>query len=237
MITQRQERILKSIVQEYIKNAQPVSSEFLQKKCDFEISPATIRIEMQKLTEKGFLFQPHTSAGRVPTDKGYRFFVDSLFKNGLAEFQEDNLIETKIENTINFIQNITKKLAVFSKTLVLSYLEKEKIFWKNGWEEVLREPEFGEKRYLINFTDFLESFEKEFENFELRFFNEEESKIKVFIGRENPFKKARDFSVITSKCFLLDDNEVIFTLTGPKRMDYYKNISLMNSLIKKLDNF
>ncbi len=78
-ITERQEKILNKVLQEYIKSAQPVSSQLLEKKYDFGISPATIRIEMQKLTDKGFLYQPHTSAGRVPTDKGYRLFVDKLF--------------------------------------------------------------------------------------------------------------------------------------------------------------
>jgi len=76
--TQRQTEILNRLIQEYIDSARPVSSQLLEKKYDFSICPAMIRIEMQKLTDQGFICQPHTSAGRVPTDKGYRFFVDNL---------------------------------------------------------------------------------------------------------------------------------------------------------------
>ena len=81
MLTQRQSEILDRIVRDYIALAEPVSSRLLEKKHDFGVSPATIRNEMQKLTDRGYLFQPHTSAGRVPTDRGYRFFVDELLEN------------------------------------------------------------------------------------------------------------------------------------------------------------
>ncbi len=80
MITDRQADILNEIIKEYIKLASPVSSHSLEKKKGLNISSATIRNEMQKLTDEGYLCQPHTSAGRLPTDKGYRFFVDQLFE-------------------------------------------------------------------------------------------------------------------------------------------------------------
>src|SRR3989344_4263875 len=78
LITDRQKDILDKIIQEYIDSAEPVPSQSLEKKYDLGLSPATIRGEMHKLTEQGFLYQPHTSAGRVPTDKGYRLFVNGL---------------------------------------------------------------------------------------------------------------------------------------------------------------
>ena len=81
MITKRQENILEVLVRDYINSAQPISSEFLEKKHKFGLSPATLRIEMQKLTDGGYLIQPHTSAGRVPTDRGYRFFVDKIMED------------------------------------------------------------------------------------------------------------------------------------------------------------
>ena len=229
IITSREEKILECIVREYIKTAQPISSEFLQKKYNFDICPATIRIEMQKLAEKGFLSQPHTSAGRVPTDKGYRFFVDRLFKKGITDFKINDWIDIETENLISFIQRLTKKIAFFSHSLVLSYLEKEKIFWQNGWHEVLKQPEFVEKKYLINFTEFLEFFEKNIEELKIN------SEIKVYIGKENLSKKGKDFSAIVTKCHLPAAEKIILSLLGPKRMDYDKNIGLINSLIKLLN--
>jgi len=227
-ISERQGEILNRIVQEYVELAEPVSSQLLEKKYDFSVCPATIRIEMQKLTEKGFLSQPHTSAGRIPTDKGYRFFVDELLKKELEDLELENWFTGEIGGTIKFIQLLTKNLALASQALALSYFEKENIFWKEGWEEIFKEPEFKKESCLINFTGLLESFEKNIKDLKLN------SGIKVYIGRENPFKKTEDFSIISSKCYLPDDCQTIISLVGPKRMDYDRNISLINSLIKSL---
>ncbi len=82
-MTDRKIRVLKTIIQEHILTAEPVGSRTLAKKYDFGFSPATIRNEMADLEEMGFLEQPHTSAGRIPTDMGYRFYVNSLEKSEL----------------------------------------------------------------------------------------------------------------------------------------------------------
>jgi len=227
-ISARQGEILNRIVEEYIELAQPVSSQLLEKKYDFGICPATIRIEMQKLTDKGLLSQPHTSAGRIPTDKAYRFFVDELLEKELSSFEIEigNWFRDEIAEDIKFIQSLTKNLAHFSGAFALSYFEREKIFWKEGWEEILKEPEFREKECIINFTKFLGNLEENIENLELN------SEIKIYIGKENPFKKTKDFSIIISKCHLPQEKEAIISLLGPKRMAYDRNINLMNSLIK-----
>lgn len=230
MLTKRQEEILNKIVQDYVDLARPISSEFFEKKHKFGISPATIRIEFQKLTKKGYLYQPHTSAGRIPTDKGYRFFVDRLFEKKLEDFEIEDWFEG-IDNTIAFIQAITKKMASFSRALAFSYLKKEKILWKEGWEEVLKEPEFFEKECILNFAQFLKNFEKGIEDLEIN------SGIKIFIGKENPFPKAKEFSIIISKCYFPKKKEGVLSLLGPKRMAYQRNISLINSLKKLLEKF
>jgi transcriptional regulator of heat shock response len=229
-ITKRQGEILNRIVQEYIELAEPVSSQLLEKKYDFSICPATIRIEMQKLTDKEFLSQPHTSAGRIPTDKGYRFFVDELFKKELGCFEMEDWFSEEADDNIKFIQLLTKNLALASQSLVLSYLEKEKIFWKEGWEEIFKIPEFREENYIINFTKLLESLEKNIEDLQLN------SGIKIYIGKENPFKKTKDFSIISSRCCLPGDCQTIISLLGPKRMNYDRNIGLINSLTRLLSN-
>lgn len=78
MLDERKAAILRAVVECHIKTAQPVSSSYVAQLGDLSVSPATVRNEMAVLEQEGFLFQPHASAGRVPTDKGYRFFVDSL---------------------------------------------------------------------------------------------------------------------------------------------------------------
>ena len=234
VITERQNLILDKIVREYITSATPVSSQKLEKKYKFGLSPATLRIEMQKLTENGFLYQPHTSAGRVPTDKAYRFFVDTLSKEGFFEIEEDlgaeDWFKTQMEDSLKLIQNVTRSLATASSALATSYLFDDKVLWKEGWEEVLQEPEFQGKQFISNFAQFLKSFEDKIDDFS---FN---SEIKVFIGRENPFSNVQDFSIIISQCNWPEKEQGIISILGPKRMAYDKNIALINSFKEILEN-
>ncbi|HTV10704.1 MAG TPA: heat-inducible transcriptional repressor HrcA [Acidimicrobiales bacterium] len=78
MLDDRKAAILRAVVECHIRTAQPVSSAYVAQLGDLSVSPATVRNDMAVLEQEGYLFQPHSSAGRVPTDKGYRFFVDSL---------------------------------------------------------------------------------------------------------------------------------------------------------------
>jgi len=232
-ITERQVEILNGIVKDFIDLAQPISSEFLEEKHHFGICPATIRIEMQKLTDGGYLIQPHTSAGRVPTDKGYRFFVNNLFEKGIPEEKDflklEDLIEREIEDTVKFLQSLTKNLASFSSNLALGYLLDEDIFWKEGWEGVLQEPEFKEPKVISDFADVIKQFEEGIEDFKIN------SGIKIYIGRENPFSKAKEFSIILSGCHFPNEKKGVLALLGPKRMAYDKNINSLNYLTKLLE--
>jgi len=234
-ITERQGEILNRIVEDYIGLAQPISSEFLEKKHKFSVSPATIRIEMQRLTDGGFIFQPHTSAGRVPTDKGYRFFVDNLLKSEISEFEDvfeiEDIFQKAGKDIFKLASRLTKFLAEESSSLTILNLLERDFFWKEGWEEILREPEFEEKDLISHFTKLLESFEENIENLKIN------SGIKIYIGKENPFSKTKDFSIISSRCHLPEGEEGIISLLGPKRMAYDRNISLINSFKKILEKF
>ena len=79
-LSDREKLILRSIIQQFILTASPVGSRNITKKYDIGFSPATVRNIMSDLEEFGFIDHPHTSAGRIPTDKGYRFYVDSLME-------------------------------------------------------------------------------------------------------------------------------------------------------------
>jgi len=231
VLTERQKLILDKITQEYINSAKPVSSQLLEKKYNFGICPATMRIEMQKLTDKGYLYQPHTSAGRVPTDKAYRSFVDDFFEKEFLTFNEGFLneigqMEKEIKDSLKFIQILTKRVAEITSNLTVSYLSKEKVILKEGWEEILKEPEFKDSDYFLKFVRMTEDWEESFEDFDII------SGIKVYIGKENPLSKARDFSTIISPCFFPKDSEGILAILGPKRMDFAKNINLIQSLTK-----
>ena len=79
-LDERKEKILKAIIQTYLETGEPVGSRTISKYSDLKLSSATIRNEMSDLEELGYIIQPHTSAGRIPSDKGYRFYVDQIIK-------------------------------------------------------------------------------------------------------------------------------------------------------------
>lgn len=230
-ITQRQEQILNSLVQEYIDSAEPISSEFLEKNYDFEICPATIRTELQKLSEKGYLSQPHTSAGRIPTNKGYRFFVDRLLEEDFGEnFLPEDFLNIEKDEIFEFLKNITRKLAYFSSNLALTYLFDRDFLWKDGWSRVFESPEFQKKECLPSFIKTVEGLEKDIKK--LREGNLPE--INIFIGREKSFLNSKDFSLIISQSRFPGKKQGFLAILGPKRMSYNKNINLIHSLVERL---
>jgi len=110
-LNERKTKILEAIINDYIATAEPIGSRTIAKKYDMGISSATIRNEMSDLEEMGLIIQPHASAGRVPSDKGYRLYVDSLMKQeALSDEQEDFLMQMVVHN-INQIEYLMRETA------------------------------------------------------------------------------------------------------------------------------
>ena len=112
----RKLKILEAIIDEYIQTGEPVGSRNISKKLDLKLSPATIRNEMADLEEMGYLEQPHTSAGRVPSDRGYRLYVDSLMSPRQFENQESmaamtEILQSKIDELSYMLQRATRLLS------------------------------------------------------------------------------------------------------------------------------
>ena len=99
MLTARKEHILKLIVGDYVATATPVGSESIAKKYGLEISPATVRHEMSHLEEEGYITHPHTSAGRVPSDKGYRYYIEALMDRQGLPVEERQFIRHELQRT------------------------------------------------------------------------------------------------------------------------------------------
>jgi len=125
MLDERKLKILLAIINNYINSAEPVGSRTISKKYDFGVSSATIRNEMSDLEDLGFLNKPHSSAGRVPSDKAYRFYVDKLMKSGhmesdtLKDFEiremlmkESNEMEELIQNSAKLLSAITSYTSI-----------------------------------------------------------------------------------------------------------------------------
>lgn len=108
MLSERKKKILQAIVEEYVETAEPVSSGSLIKKNNLNISSATIRNEMAELEQAGLLDKPHTSAGRVPSAQGYRYYVDQLLKEDNISLEEIKYIKSKLESRAIELEEVTK---------------------------------------------------------------------------------------------------------------------------------
>lgn len=102
----RRNKILTAIIETYINTAEQVSSRYIAKNYNFGLSPATIRNEMAELEEKGYLTHPHTSAGRIPTDEGYRYYIDELLKLQKLTLNDINSIRSHYEVKFKILENI-----------------------------------------------------------------------------------------------------------------------------------
>src|SRR3989338_10030329 len=125
MITDRHQNLLNFIIKEYVKTAKPVGSVLIAKKGDFGLSPASLRNEMCELEQAGYLSQLHTSGGRVPTDKAYRYFVNNLIQDDDFELATDE--KRKIRTAINSTEdprrlnkNIAQVLSDLSDNIVIT---------------------------------------------------------------------------------------------------------------------
>ncbi len=239
-LSERQKNILEIVIREHIENASPISSKFIEEKYSLGVSPATIRAELYNLIEKGYLFQPYTSSGRVPTDKGYRFFVDLLTEKEIKKIEkriekrmtrEVEKMQAEIENRVHFIRQFTRFIAQSSSSLAVSYFPKDNILYKEGWKEVLSDPEFTDIEKIHDFMTLVEDFEEGIDS--LYSENERTNCVRIYIGQESPFSKRDDFSVLISPC-KISRKKGIFAMMGPKRMAYEKNINLVESIIKLL---
>ncbi len=108
MLDDRKRKILKEIVDEYIDTAEPVSSAIIVEKYERDISSATVRNDMAELEKAGYLEKPHTSAGRIPSAKGYRLYVDELLKYDNISLEEIKYIQEKLETKMTGIEELTK---------------------------------------------------------------------------------------------------------------------------------
>ena len=108
MLDERKRKILKEIIDEYIESAEPVSSAIIVEKYETDISSATVRNDMAELEKAGYLEKPHTSAGRIPSSKGYRFYVDELLKDDNISLEEIKYIQEKLETKVTGIEELTK---------------------------------------------------------------------------------------------------------------------------------
>lgn len=228
-MTERQAKLLAAIIEQYAEVAVPVGSITLAKL--FGVSSATIRAEMSRLEELGYIAQPHTSAGRVPTDKGYRYYVNGL-TTGEDDYSEhpkmidrnfraiDARVSTHGDRTDRAIRSAVDSLVELTRNLGLATIGDQ--LYMSGMGNLFSQPEFAANPHNVQqvarLLDNLEPWLREAAPNE---------PLNVFIGAENPIGKSSQASLIISRFRSpLSDHSYIGVL-GPTRQDYAKVMRLV----------
>ena len=338
-LSDRKLKILEAIITDYIETAEPIGSRTIAKKYDLGISPATVRNEMSDLEEMGLIEQPHTSAGRIPSDKGYRLYVDNMMQSssGLSGSQAEYLSKainynvTKIEYLMqqtakaismltnytavvsepvdnqvkvkhiqlvpvdersivavivtsdNTVKNSVIKIKTMPDTNTLAQISKSinSLISNVSLEEISREfaaavfdvfPEYQETiakvlkvvisdlrhnrdvhlytsgvRNMLGFPEFndLDKIKNIFQTFEEKEMlvsllgNEDNpaDKVQILIGNENSIEELKDCSVIRANYKFGNNSIGRIGIVGPTRMNYSQTVSVLNEIVKTLDNF
>jgi len=227
VITERQISILKAIVEEYIETAVPVSSEVIEKKYRLGVSPATIRNEMVKLTKVGYLRQPHTSAGRIPTKEAFKFYVSRLMQEKELSVAEEVAAKERVwDSRFDFdclMHEVVKALAQQSKTLALAEVEEGEIYHA-GYANILELPEFYDidvTRTILSLLDETEEVKKLFS----RCFGEEE--VHLLLGDELGYDFLESCGMVFTNFDAGPKKRGSVGVIGPNRLDYSRIIPLV----------
>lgn len=231
-MNRRQQKILSAVIEEYTKTAIPVGSQVLAKAHHLKVSPATIRNDMVVLEKEGYLYQPHISAGRIPTDKGYRYFVEEIMKDKELSKEEQQkmqreFLKLKAHNT-RLTKTTAKLLSHLSGNFAMSGIIGHDEFADFGMRELMEQPEFKELDEMCRLVEVLDYMDEKFEKLVK---NIKDNQTKIFIGKENPMGIS-NCSMIVSPYKLKSGEKGILALVGPKRMKYAKNKSMIEYLKK-----
>ncbi|MFH0913320.1 MAG: hypothetical protein V1884_03460 [Candidatus Omnitrophota bacterium] len=219
----RRRAVLTATINKYIQNAEPVASEDIAR--DFDLSPATVRNILAELEESKYLTHPYTSGGRIPTVKGYRYYVDFLLSQMELLADEKEHIAKEYKKKINRLEDILDKTSQIISEIThytgISYFpEWQDRFFYKGIGLVLSQPEFqdsGRIRLLIKAI--------EDKQYLIRIINRDfTDKVKVYIGEELGCPEMSGCALIVSTYRLKDKDAGRLAVLGPMRMEYEHTI-------------
>jgi heat-inducible transcriptional repressor len=219
-LSARQTQILKALIDEYISTAEPVGSENLDKRYNLGVSPATIRNEMAELTKAGFLKQPHTSAGRVPTPSAMKFYIDQLMEEKEMSLTDEVKDKEKVwdarQDLDELLEKATQALADRTKSLAVAATDEGKV-WHSGYANVFSNPEFSDIEMCTNLFGFLEEAQRIHELFFERPLSG--SPIDVFFGEELGWPELTPLGVVATHFNIQGKNGALGVI-GPVRLSY-----------------
>lgn len=231
-MTDRQKQILSAIVEQYAEVAAPVGSSLMAKA--FGVSSATIRADMAELEHLGFITQPHTSAGRIPTDKGYRFYVNQIADTSAPNKLSDNRAQRALSARVTSggqpeqtIRNAVDTLVELTHNLGLATIGEQ--LYMSGLSNLFGQPEFmqvGQVQQVARLLDNLEPWLYE---------AAPNQPLSVYIGKENPVGGGAGCSLIISRFRSPFSDSSYIGVLGPTRQSYRDVMALVGRAGKTLE--
>jgi len=230
-ISDRQRQLLLTIISEFIETAEAVGSLNLQSKYGFKVSPATIRNEMAELVSTGYLLNRNASGGRVPTLKGWRYFIQDLREKGIEDI--DVLTQEEIKNELNKIKfdkyQLLRKtigfLASLANNPAIALVDGE-IFYA-GLAGMVNIPEF---KNTANLQKMLEILEDYYALSEIMNDGKSEEDLSILFGEETDGSGYKDFTVVFTEIRLHDKKRGYIAVIGPNRMRYNQVLAAIKYL-------
>jgi heat-inducible transcriptional repressor len=222
----RKELILNTIIKEHVSTGAPVGSGAIAGKYKLDVSSATVRNEMAALEEEGYIAQPYTSAGRIPTEKAYKFLVHKGRVKKISRIEQINLEKTLDKNDEESLKKAAKEISNISGSAIFWAFHRHNLYY-TGISNLFQQPEFSRLSVIHDISAIIDRIDEIINEI----FSEIENGLSVKIGSESPFG---NFSSTIIARYGHDDNHGLFGIIGPMRMDYEKNIALIDFVYQKL---
>lgn len=229
MTTERQYTLLTTLVREYINRDHPISSKRLTRLATVAFSPATVRHDLSNLEEEGYIYQPHTSAGRIPTDRGYRYYVDHMSLRALSPLHQRYVgtsLRADQQRYRQPVRAIAKTLARYVHSCVLSSIVDSREVYEAGMVEMLQQTAKADHDILQEISKVLTKIDRHL----LDLYESERDQLRIYIGQENPLFKACYTSLLIRTVTTASGRRSMLVVVGPKRMPYQRNIAILNAV-------
>lgn len=227
-MNERQEQLLKLIVDVYVERAEPVGSAFVVENYDLGVSPATVRNDMAALEADGYLCQPHISAGRIPTEAGYHEYL-KRFLHAKPQPATRRKLERAASSSVSedALKDLAQELVLLSGETVVFSVGPRRAYYA-GLSNLFHKPEFQDLALLQALSGSVDQFEEVLLSLSPMLSDEP----RVFIGRENPFGEQMSSVVIR---YRMPEASGVLGLVGSMRMDYGRNLQLLQTTQEVLE--
>lgn len=217
----RKAQLLKLVIENYIETAEPVGSQFLIETSNLGVSAATVRNVMRELEDEGYLTHPHTSAGRIPTEAGYQFYIRELMTREAPKKKVQEELRDLHSTSPNAVlmKVLAKYIAEEVEGAVIVAIDKDQVFY-TGLSHIMAQPEFREMEHTIQVSQMFDQCEEVIADI----FAKTTDVPVVLVGSQNPFGESCGIVSVSL------GNRGLIAIVGPMRMAYGRDVSMLEYL-------